>query len=1179
MNYKLVNNVSGWVIFLIAFVVYALTVSPTGSFWDCGEFVAVSNELQVPHPPGAPMYLLIGRIFAVFAPSPESVAFMVNMFSVIASAFTALFTFWIVTMLGKKIIAPNHNGEWNAPTQSQTLGLIFAGAVGALTCTFCDSVWFNAVEAEVYAPSSFFTALVVWLMLKWDARADEKDNLKWILLIAYVMGLSVGVHLLNLLTIPALGMIYYFRKYKFSYVSFGTCLALSVFILLVINSGVIKHTFQWAMNFELFFTGSYEPSSGNISGLGLPFGTGTFLFATLLFGGLIYCAWASYQGKRNEVTSILLAFILIFLGLGNVVLAVIGAAVIGAIIKYSEGSFQVPNVVLNTISMGLVLVYLGVSSYSIIYLRSQANPPINENNPSNILLFLSYMNRDQYGDWPILHGPTYNARGYLKDEPGGPMYYKFLTPQDNKQWSEKETNMEALNSRYVVYARKENVDYMEGSERFFPRMHSPTHYTGKGEYSYFNFVKDKGESMEDPYDDKPTGSDNIRFFIEYQLKYMYIRYFAWNFIGRQGDEQFRVDDWESGLMGTKKDMPEYIAKDPSRNHYYFLPFLLGILGLVWQSYRRKEDSLIVAALFFFTGLAIILYLNQTPMQPRERDYSYAGSFQTFSIWVGLGVLAIIEWLDKLSKNKMQKATPVIAGILSLALVPGNMAAQNWDDHSRAGNYVAPDSAHNMLNSCAKNAILFTNGDNDTFPLWYLQEVEGVRTDVRVINLSLVNTDWYIHQLKLPLNDAPPLKLSMQESDYMGEKNGRKDVKEAEIFYKLPVNKAQLLADGIISPSDSDKIVSPMEWKIKTQGGEGRRYLLKQDLVIIDLVRNNAENGWKIPIYFAVTIPTSSFVSLNDYFQLEGMAYRVLPVKYGNRRGDERINRAVMFENLTKKYKLRGMDNDKVFYSSDIKRMIGNLRHNYIRLSDDYLQENERLAVELDTLSKSKNADPTRVNALRATIKDNYDKAVYLTDFVTTKISDKACRTDGYYATSFAKAYLEAGKFSNDAKLKEKGKQFLALSAARTLEDLKYDRASEGVLRYNNPNLHALQDCFRMAKDDLKDMTLADKIGQDLFVYHSAVIEDFDKTGESGGLEKIMPYVGYGWNLMINFYKSEMKNPAKAMEIAKRFQEFTGDSYFIDDLQGKVTPPPMPAQQQQQAKQQEGDPEPLSIDLN
>ncbi len=954
MEYKKVNDYVGWGVFVIATIVYLITVAPTASFWDCGEFIAVSNELQVPHPPGAPLFLLIGRLFAIFAPTSETVAYAINLVSVFSSSFTILFIFWTITMLGKKIVAPNINN----PDKDTTIALMLAGAVGALTCTFLDSFWFNAVEAEVYAMSSFFTAVVVWLMLKWEARANEPNHLKWIVLIAYIMGLSIGVHLLNLLTIPALALIYYYKKTeKPSTTGIITSLFIGAIILAFIQYGVIQMTFDIIKYLEIYFTG-YETEQGTQHGLGLPFGTGMTFGLLLLLGGLIY---GIYYTQRNQKPF------------------------------------------MNAALVSILMIYIGYSSYAMIFIRSQANPPIDENNPEDVMSMLSYLKREQYGDRPLLYGPMYNARP--TEDPvkkGKPIYIKARGK-----------------SRYFLESFRKEPRYPAGTERFFPRMHSSSHYNS-GQFGYSNFVKNKGSDPNDPYDDQPTGQENMKFFWKYQVYHMYWRYFLWNFVGRENDIQ--DSDWEDGLIKAPgKNVPDFYKKDETKNHYYFLPLILGLLGLFWHYTRSKNDFLVVATLFFFTGLAIIIYLNQTPSQPRERDYSYAGSFQTFCIWIGLGVLGLKE----LCEQYKVKVPVAVQGGLVLVLVPGIMGAANWKDHSRAGNYVAPDSAYNLLNSCAPNAILFTNGDNDTFPLWYLQEVEGVRTDVRIVNLSLLNTDWYIDQLKnQKSNESEPLPISLPYEQYMGERNAFSMFPTQVV--EVPVNKEDLIKNGVVKEKDLDLVESPMLWEIKSRNNQ---YLLKQDLLIKDMILTNAKQGWKRPIYFAITIPQSSYVNLMDYFQLEGLAYRVVPIKSkGSQYSFGRTDREIMKENLMKKFRFRGLNDPSVFNDSNIKRMVGNFRSNFFRLAMSYIEEIEQLEKEL----QNPKIEANRKSEVETIIANNRKEAKEVLDYARKVITDEAVPTESYNLAINARAYMKIGE-------EKSAEDLIQIAKKRAFDSFIYDK--------------------------------------------------------------------------------------------------------------------------------------------
>lgn len=873
MNYKQINNLTGWGVFLVALIVYLLTVAPTASFWDCGEFIACSNELEVTHPPGAPLFMLLGRIFAMFAFNDVTlVAFMINLLSVFSSAFTALFTCWTVTMLAKRGLEYSDMDD-----QMKTIAIMLAGVVAGLSCTFADSIWFNAVEAEVYAMSSFFTALAVWLMFKWVERADQPGNLKWLILIAYVMGLSTGVHLLNLLTIPALALVYYFKKYEFSWGGFIATMLIAGAALASIQYGLLQYTFSTAWVFEKFFTGTVQNAQGaNPTGLGLPIGTGFTVFAILIIG-----------------------------------------AVVGLIIY----SIRTKNVLLNTAVLCYTVVIIGLSSYSLIFIRSNVDPAIDMNNPENILTYLSYMRREQYGDRPLLKGPMYNARPVDIERKG--MKYVLIDGVD----------------RYVEDV--EERAYVYDKEVWFPRMYQPDRYN-RQPHGYINYVKRKGSDPKNPQDDRPTRAEDFRFFLNYQVNHMYIRYFMWNFVGRNSDIQDR--GWESGLEFNAPP-----SNNKANNHYFFLPLFLGILGLVWQYVNNKRDATVIGFLFLFTGLAIIVYLNQWPSQPRERDYSYAGSFQTFCMWIGLGVLFLFD----LMRGSLKKATPYVVGALSL-LPPILMGSQNWDDHTRKGRNIDIEFAYNLLNSCEEDAILFTGGDNDTFPLWYIQEVEGVRTDVRVVNLELLISDWYIDQMKQSKNGAKPVPISMKKRDYVGEK-GLMIENYPSRTIRIPIDKEALVANGTISEEEAAIAGNEMIWNFKARGSSQRPYILRKDSVMIDIIRNVAADNWERPVYFATLMPSSSFVNLQDYFRMEGVAHRVVPVKKTENTSNDlyygRIGQDIMLKNLTENFKYTNLDNPDVYFDEHIRNVIvgSSYRNAFFRLSNSYLDDIDRIKAQNSAL--------------------------------------------------------------------------------------------------------------------------------------------------------------------------------------------------------------------------------------
>ncbi len=1001
MDFKKKEKIGGIIAFFVGLIVYLLTVSPTASFWDCGEFIACANELEVPHPPGAPFFLLIGRIFAIFAPDVETVAYMVNLVSVFSGAFTVMFTFWITTYIGRRALLLNKSEK--TLTIGEQIAVLSAGFIAAFACMFADSFWFNTVEAEVYAASSFFTALVVWLMLKWDENADKPDNLKWLLLIAFVMGLSTGVHLLNLLTIPVLAVIYYLRKSS-KITTKGILIAVlaGAGILAFIQYGIMQLTFTIGLGFEKFFTGYEDLQTGEKSGLGMPFGTGFAVWLLLLFAGLIFGIYYTATKKKR--------------------------------------------IYLNTALWGIFLIYIGFSFYSLIMLRSMADPPIDENNPENVVSFLSYMKREQYGDRPLLYGQFYNSP-VVDLEKTEPAFYR-IKGKD----------------RYVKLGYKLKYKYAPGSLHLFPRMYSSQHYNSEP-YGYKKFVKDKGPDPNNPADDNPTGLDNLRFFFVYQVWHMYVRYFFWNFVGRESDEQ--DSGWESGLEFRKlKLLPESMKKDPSRNHYYFIPLLLGLLGAFWQFKKDKYYGWVILLLFFFTGLAIILYLNQTPSQPRERDYSYAGSIQTFAIWVGIGALALFDYL----RQKLNERNAALAATVVGFLAPAIMGAENWDDHSRAGRYVAPDSAYNLLNSCAKNAVLFTNGDNDTFPLWYLQEVEGIRTDVRIVNLSLLNTDWYIYQLKhQKINDADPLPITIPDEQYMGENMAY--VRFQEKVINLPVNKEEVIKNKVVRPVDYDRIITPsLPWKVVPRGGKNNGHLLKQDLMIMELMIQNAKQGWKRPIYFAITIPSASYIGLTEYFQLEGMTYRVVPIKVRDNGGFYKqfgqVATDIMYENLMKKFRFRNLDNPDVYYDANIKRMIGNSRNNFYRLASALIEEGRQL--QDSAMKYQQLQDLEKAEEFRRKSEEKKKLAKEAMEYCDKKITDEAVPEPSYSLALKANIYVILGE-------KETAKKILEKAEKRATERLEFKKNYYGKVEQRDFDLYALQLMSGIYQRDLGDKEKAQQL--------------------------------------------------------------------------------------------------------
>ncbi|MFD2516167.1 DUF2723 domain-containing protein, partial [Pontibacter locisalis] len=870
-DYRKINNLVGWVVFLIATTVYVLTLEPTASFWDAGEFIATSYKLLVPHPPGAPFYLLVGRIFSMFASDPTQVAWWVNLLSALSSSFTVLFLFWTITILAKKLLIK----EGAMPTKGNVLLIMGSGVVGALAYTFSDSAWFSAVEAEVYAMSSFFTAIVFWAILRWEAKVGEAHSDKWLVLIAYLVGLSIGAHLLNLVTIPALAFIYYFRLYKPTFWGGVIAFAISAIIVVAILWGVIPGLPTVAGSFEVFFVNS----------LGLPFGSGVITFVLLLIIAIVIGLRYSIKHNRR---------------------------------------------VLNTAILSFIFVLIGYSSYMMIPIRSSYEPTIDENDPDDILTFVAYLKREQYGDRPLLYGPQYNAQP-VDQEQGAPRYVKGK-------------------DRYIETGRKIEPVYDSKDKTLLPRIYSdqPQHID---EYKKWVDLRE-GQA--------PTFGQNLSFMFRYQLGHMYWRYFLWNFVGRESDVQ------NAGVLWFGKDdpnAPERVLESEARNSFYLLPLLLGILGLIYQVRKDEKNAFVIGLLFFFTGIAIALYLNQPPVEPRERDYTFAGSFYAFSIWIGLGVVGLGELLSKFLKSTNVRAA--VATVVGLA-IPGIMAVEGWDDHDRSDRYQSVDSAKNLLDSVAPNGILFTNGDNDTFPLWYAQEVEGYRTDVRVAVLSYLNTDWYIDQMKQQSYESDPWPLTLGMENYRQGTNDylpyveRPQVAagiDLEQFislvkqnhpalqvqygqgttlltfptknFSLNVDKAKVDSMNFVPEYKEDEIVDRMQWTIN------KSILEKKHLVMLDLL---ATNNWKRPIYFSTTVNSADFIGLSNYFQLDGLAYRVVPVKTADEDQQGYVNKEVMYDNLMNKFSFRNFDNPDIFYDDNYLRFSANARDKFAKLAIAYLED-------------------------------------------------------------------------------------------------------------------------------------------------------------------------------------------------------------------------------------------------
>ena len=950
-NYKLIDNVLGWIVFAIASAVYLMTMEPTASFWDCGEFISSAFKLEVGHPPGAPFFMLTANLFTQFASDPSKVAIMVNSMSALFSGLTILFLFWSITHMARKIIVD----EGAEISLGQLITIMGNGVVGALAYTFSDTFWFSAVEGEVYAYSSLFTAVVFWLILKWEEVADQPHADRWIVLIAYLMGLSIGVHLLNLLCIPAIVLVYYYKKIPNPTMK-GTIAALliSFAIIGLMMFGVVQGLVEVCGYFELLF----------VNLLGMPYNSGVYAFVLVLAGVLIWAIWETMRDEVNPIRmkiAFILSVVLLgipFIGSGYVIAVILTVALSAFLFSNKEVNIKL----LNTILVSLLVIVVGYSSYALTLIRATADTPMNQNAPQDIFTLRTYLAREQYGKTPLLYGQTYVSE-VKRENKGGTCVP--VSKQGEPTWSRIIKKDKNEKDRYYISRYETEYEYVDELNMLFPRMYSTsgTHVEAYKEWAQvkgtpvkFNRCGEMTSVM------KPTFAENLLFFFSYQLNFMYWRYFMWNFSGRQNDIQGHGEvsngNWITGipfidevLVGPQEDMPLDIVNNKGHNVYYMLPLLLGILGLLYQAYAGKkgiQGFWVTFFLFFMTGIAIVLYLNQTPYQPRERDYAYAGSFYAFCIWIGFGVAALARAL-----REYGKLSPVVAGTVATLLslfVPIQMGAQNWDDHDRSGRYVCRDFGANYLESCEPNAVIFTNGDNDTFPLWYAQEVEGIRTDVRVCNTSYLQTDWYIDQMKKQAYESAPLPISWQSEDYV---QGTRDAayifplteKSIDLktaldfvrsndpkFKKIPgisqeldyiptqtityaVDSATVVARGALDPAYLPYMQSEMTIDLK-----GKDVLGKQELIILDMLQTN---NWDRPIYYAITVSPDQFVKLDPYFQQTGMAYQIVPMAtQGTIRA---INTERMYDNVMHKFKWGGVNTPGVYLDENVMRMCKSYR--------------------------------------------------------------------------------------------------------------------------------------------------------------------------------------------------------------------------------------------------------------
>ncbi len=973
-KFRLVDNALGWLTFLIAAFVYCSTVEPTASFWDCPEFITTGYKLEIGHPPGAPFFMLTANLFSQFASDPSQVALMVNIMNALLSAVCILFLFWSITHLARKLILR----DWSELSTSKLIAIEAAGLVGALIYTFSDTFWYSAVEGEVYAYSSAFTAVVFWIILKWEDQADDPHSDRWLVLIAYMTGLSIGVHLLNLLCISAIVLVFYYRKNPDANLLGSLIVLLASFaIIAVVLYGVVPGIITVGGWFELLFVNVFN----------CPFNTGVIIYVILLVAAVIWAIYESYTNHSlmRQNISFVVAIALIgipFYGYGikAAIIGIVVLAILWGLLRFKRNGVQLISArVKNTTMLCLLMLLIGYSTYAVIVIRSAANPPMDQNSPEDIFTLGNYLSRDQYGYRPLLYGQAYNSEydaaddGYIKFDRTAPIY------QRREKASQDEPD------RYFIVDWKQQPKYVQNM--FFPRMYSSAHAQ-----AYESIIDVKGHMVPSAYGQPdikmPTALDNLRFFLAYQCNFMYWRYFMWNFAGRQNDIQGNGEkehgNWITGIsfidenilgLGDQSLLPDILKENKGHNVFYCLPLLLGILGLFWQAFRGQRgirQFWVVFFLFFMTGLAIVVYLNQTPNQPRERDYAYAGSFYAFAIWCGLGVTAIIDWLKKLGLK--QTAVSAVAALACLA-VPFQMASQTWDDHDRSGRYTCRDFGSNYLMSLQEKGypIIFTNGDNDTFPLWYNQETEGNRTDARVCNLSYLQTDWYIDQMLRPAYDSPSVPISWPRIDYCTGTNDvvmvRPELKGAiqELYDKYPdeakrafgerpfelqnvlkiwvrndvteeqanikntlFNYVGLEANSHIVPTDTllmtiDKdAVRKSGMKIAYEeipdemviSLEGRRSLGKGDLMMLEMI---SQCNWVRPIYVAITVGEENYMNLGDNFIQEGLVNRITPFTTKNDAA-ARFDSEKTYDYVMNKFKFGGLSKPGLYLDQTVMRM-------------------------------------------------------------------------------------------------------------------------------------------------------------------------------------------------------------------------------------------------------------------
>ncbi|MDE6360265.1 MAG: DUF2723 domain-containing protein [Muribaculaceae bacterium] len=1079
-KYRLYNDVLGWLCFVVAAFTYLMTVEPTASFWDCPEFISQGVKLEVGHPPGNPIFMLAARFFVNFAGGDMTkAALMVNSMSALLSAGTILLLFWTITHLVKRLIVKDDAKEISL---TKMLVIFGSGLCGALAYTWSDTFWFSAVEGEVYAFSSFCTALVFWLILKWENRADQPHSDRYLIFIAYIIGVSIAVHLLNLLCIPAIVLVVYYRKFKETTAT-GSLIALAIAgaIVALILFGLVPGFIEVAQYFELFF----------VNTLGMGYNIGVLVYTVLFIAVMIWSVRSLYKQKSaNAIRWSFLAAILLsgipFIGSSLWIPVVL----LGTLAIWLWGAKKLPVRILTVVSLSVLVIFVGYSSYALLLIRSHANPPMNQNAPDNVFSLGSYLSREQYGETPLLYGHTFKSSVMYQLQPDGYNYDILRRPGKTVYNKGVKTSPDQPDS-YV--AKQEEFKYEMTPKMLFPRMYSTAGSHPQAYLEWINATEDDlptvdtpvvvdadGNAVQSMAMKRPSYLQNLRYFFNYQVNYMYWRYFMWNFAGRQndlaGEGQANRGNWISGIpvidnyrLGDQSLLPdEYGKGNKGHNVFYMLPLLLGIIGLSWQAFRSKrgiEQFWVIFFFFFMTGLAIVLYLNQPPLQPRERDYAFAGSFYAFAIWIGMGVAGLwtlVNWLlnnpeavrEGVSLPKNGKTDPaksrktalaVACGTLAVGLlVPAQMVSQTWDDHDRSGRYTTRDFGMNYLSSVAPNGIIFTNGDNDTFPLWYAQEVEGYRTDVRVVNLSYLTTDWYANQMKVATDGAAGLKFSAQPADYAYDRlqfsyydpdnmvtdtvnvftslddlyhNPEATWKGARVmrmpYMYIPSNAEAAAKAGVISerelPAAEETIDIALYRDPKNPVGGAT---LSQALSI-DMIATQAKEGWSRPAYFAMTVPDEYYLSLSPYMRNTGLAYQVSPLLNPDGSRETWIDTDKMYANITEKFRWGGLDKvgekGDIYLDETVRRMVTTHRTAMADLA---------MALYVEGIEALDSVGGRKPDAVYAA--DRFTKAARILDMIEEKLPVRVSPYSIQTGYQIADAYLRLAAETGDENLFDKG---------------------------------------------------------------------------------------------------------------------------------------------------------------